>query len=83
MEIIVREFCQVSSSSDPMRIEKLLNILEYVEALKLVLALPEGTLVSGDLSPRSNIKPYILDFINDERQLGVHQNTILLEVTQF
>ena len=53
MEMIVRELCEPLPVDHPLRLEKLLNVLEFKEAIKLYLILPEGAVTSKDLSPRS------------------------------
>ena len=65
MEAIVREFCKPLPENHPTRVEKILNVMRYKEALKLYLILPRGCLSSQDLSSRSKLRPYILDFIDD------------------
>ena len=67
METIVRNFCPPLNSDHPRRIEKLLNILNLKDALKLYMILPKGTINTSDLSKRSQIKPFLLDFIEDAR----------------
>ena len=69
MEIIVRELCAPLPPDHPARLEKLLNVLEFKEAIKLYLILPAGSVTSKDLSPRSKLQPFILDFIEDARDL--------------
>ena len=46
MEMIVREFCPPLSSEHPARIEKLLNKMNFKEAVQLYLILPVGTITS-------------------------------------
>ena len=65
METIVREFCPPLPSDHPTRIEKLLNVMTYKEALKLYLILPRGAMTSQDLTARSKLRPFIVDFIED------------------
>lgn len=65
MEAIVREFCPPLPSDHPTRIEKLLNVMTYKEALKLYLILPRGAITSQDLTARSKLRPFILDFVED------------------
>ena len=67
MERIVRQFCPKLPSDHPGRVEKLLNNLNLDDALKLYMILPSGILRSTDLSSRSKLKPYMLDFIEDAR----------------
>lgn len=67
METIVRNFCPKLEPEHPKRIEKLLNILSLGDALKLFMILPRGTLNSSDLSSRSQLRPYMLDFVEDMR----------------
>lgn len=69
IEEIVREFCPPLPPNHPARLEKLLNVLSYQNAVKLYLVLPPMALSSEDLTPRSKLKPFVLDFIDDARKM--------------
>lgn len=69
MEMIVREICPPLESDHPKRIESLLNIMNFPEALKLYMVLPVRSLTARDTSPKSLLKPYLIDFIDDARDL--------------
>ena len=69
MKVIVSEFCPPLTKDHPARLEKLLNILNMDDAIRLYMVLPKGSLTSEDLSARSQLKPFILDFIEDAREI--------------
>lgn len=68
LETIIRFYCPKLSPEHPKRIEKLLNVLDLRDAIKLFMVLPKGTLKSTDLSSRSQIRPYLIDFVDDMRE---------------
>ena len=80
MEMIVREFCPPLSNKNPARIEKLLNVMNFKEAMKLYIILPAGLMTSEDLSSHSKIKPFILDFIEDARDLIKMEKKDILQI---
>ena len=67
-------------SDHPARIEKLLNVLNFKEAIKLYMILPQGTLISEDLSSRSKLKPFMIVFIEDTRDLLLMSKSDILQV---
>ena len=80
MEMIVREFCPPLSNKNPARIEKLLNVMNFKEPMKLYIILPAGLLTSEDLSSHSKMKPFILDFVEDARDLIKMEKKDILEI---
>ena len=87
METIVKNLCDKLSASDPRRIEKLLNILDFKDALKLYMLLPhpyiEGkTMTAVDVSKRAKITPYMIDWIRTARDppMNYSDNEILDEM---
>ena len=77
MEILVREFCRPMSGADPMRIEKLLDILDFNESLKLLMSMPNSSLVlANNLSEHSKIQTFVIDFINDARDVIIPETRI-------
>lgn len=64
---VVEEFCPNLDEQDPVRIVKLLEILDLKEALRLILILEPNTLSAVHMTERSNVKPFVIDFINDVR----------------
>lgn len=83
MEQIVRSFCPILPDDSPLRYEKLLNVLDFQEAIKLYLVLPWGTLTSQDLSPHSKLRPFVLDFVEDAREsLRMSERDILQKLVE-
>ena len=69
LKTIVEEFCPELSDQDPVRIVKLLEILDTREAIRLCVALPECQISAQHITKRSSVKPYVIDFINDCKKL--------------
>ena len=67
MKKLITEFCPALEEEDPIRIVKLLEILETKEALRFVLILPANTFSPIHFSEHSSVKPFMIDFINDAR----------------
>lgn len=61
-----------------MRIEKLLNCLEFENQLKLLLFLRQEkvALEGRDLSENSKVRPYIVDFIQDAKELDLPDDEV-------
>lgn len=75
---VVREFCAPLTSDDPKRIENLLNCLDFDNQVKFLLAfLGTKILLEGsELSETSKVRPYVIDFINDCKELGLASDEI-------
>ena len=76
----MRGFCPAVPKDHPSRLEKLLNILDMNSAIKLLIILPKGSLTSEDLSSHSKLKPFILDFIDDARELLDMSSSEILDI---
>ena len=52
-----------------------MNILSLKDAIKLYMIQKEGALNSSDLTSRSKVKPFMLDFIENARHDSVGMGT--------
>ena len=79
LKTIVTEFCPELSDQDPVRIVKLLEILDTREAIRLCVALPECQISAQHITKRSSVEPYVIDFINDCKKLFKMKEKAILE----
>ena len=79
LKTIVKEFCPKLSDQDPVRIVKLLEILDTREAIRLCVALPECQMSAQHITKRSSVKPYVIDFINDCKKIFSMKERAILE----
>ena len=67
----VKEFCPKEiGENHPSRIVKLLEILDTSGGLILIMSLPHGSLSAEHISKRSQVESFVIDFVDDYRELA-------------